>query len=146
MWFYLAARIKEDAVGPAAPPTVVLDLAEADNPFKGLRPFDEADAANFFGHETLIQQLLARMGEGEGLARFLAAVEPSSHTGILNSVDVSPDGRFLCTASGDSSVRLWSIDYQGTVDALCSRLRRDFTAEERAQFGIPQGATCGALS
>jgi len=91
----LAARIKEDAVGPAAaPPTVVLDLAEADNPF----------------------------------------------------VDVSPDGRFLCTASGDSSVRLWSIDYQGTVDALCSRLRRDFTAEERAQFGIPQGATCGALS
>lgn len=47
------------------------------NPFKGLRAFNEADAENFFGRETLIQQLLARLGEGGDLSRFLAVIGPS---------------------------------------------------------------------
>ncbi|MBI1876819.1 MAG: protein kinase [Chloroflexi bacterium] len=55
------------------------------NPYKGLRPFAEADAADFFGRETLIQELLRRMSEvgdpaagvGHELARFLAVVGPS---------------------------------------------------------------------
>ncbi len=47
------------------------------NPFKGLRAFNEADADNFFGRETLIQQLLARLGEGGDLSRFLAVIGPS---------------------------------------------------------------------
>ena len=51
-----------------------LDIA---NPFKGLRAFGEADAENFFGRETLIQQLLARLGEGGDLSRFLAVIGPS---------------------------------------------------------------------
>lgn len=46
-------------------------------PFKGLRAFSETDAPNFFGRETLIQQLLGRMGETEDLHRFLAVIGPS---------------------------------------------------------------------
>jgi hypothetical protein len=51
-----------------------LELA---NPFKGLRAFSEADAENFFGREALVQQLLARLGEGGDLSRFLAVIGPS---------------------------------------------------------------------
>ncbi|MBI5294798.1 MAG: protein kinase [Chloroflexi bacterium] len=47
------------------------------NPFKGLRAFSEADAENFFGRETLVQQLLSRLGEGGDLKRFLAVIGPS---------------------------------------------------------------------
>ena len=50
---------------------------EIANPFKGLRAFNEADADNFFGRETLVQQLLARLGEGGELSRFLAVIGPS---------------------------------------------------------------------
>jgi WD40 repeat protein len=58
---------------------------ELENPYKGLRPFGEADADDFFGRETLVQELLGLMSEvGEpaagarqDLARFLALVGPS---------------------------------------------------------------------
>jgi len=50
---------------------------EIANPFKGLRAFGEADAENFFGRETLVQQLLARLAEGGELSRFLAVIGPS---------------------------------------------------------------------
>lgn len=50
---------------------------EMANPFKGLRAFGEADAENFFGRETFIQQLLMRLGEGGDLRRFLAVIGPS---------------------------------------------------------------------
>lgn len=47
------------------------------NPYKGLRPFEEADAPDFFGREALTQQLLVRLGEGGDLSRFLAIIGPS---------------------------------------------------------------------
>ena len=50
---------------------------EIANPFKGLRAFNESDAENFFGRETLVQQLLARLGEGGELSRFLGVIGPS---------------------------------------------------------------------
>jgi WD40 repeat protein/DNA-binding SARP family transcriptional activator len=43
------------------------------NPYKGLRAFGEADAADFFGRETLTETLVERLRE----ARFLAVVGPS---------------------------------------------------------------------
>jgi WD40 repeat protein/serine/threonine protein kinase len=47
------------------------------NPYKGLRPFFEADAPDFFGREVLTGRVLARLRqEGEG-SRFLAVVGPS---------------------------------------------------------------------
>src|SRR6185369_8137481 len=47
------------------------------NPYKGLRPFQEADADDFFGRQALTQLLLARMQEQVPLSRFLAVVGPS---------------------------------------------------------------------
>ena len=43
------------------------------NPYKGLRAFEETDAADFFGREELIEQLVERLG----MIRFLAVVGPS---------------------------------------------------------------------
>jgi WD40 repeat protein len=48
-----------------------------DNPYKGLRAFQEADAGDFFGRETLTRRLLARLSEAGELARFLAVIGPS---------------------------------------------------------------------
>lgn len=47
------------------------------NPYKGLRPFGEADAADFFGREALTGRLIARLSEPRAEARFLAVVGPS---------------------------------------------------------------------
>ncbi len=48
-----------------------------ENPYKGLRAFQEADADDFFGRESLVDQLLERMkGEGQE-ARFISVVGPS---------------------------------------------------------------------
>ena len=47
------------------------------NPYKGLRPFQEADAGDFFGRDNLTRQLLARLEEQGEASRFLAVVGPS---------------------------------------------------------------------
>ncbi len=52
-------------------------LEEIQNPYKGLRPFQEVDADDFFGRESLVEQLLMRMGERDIAGRFLAVVGPS---------------------------------------------------------------------
>jgi DNA-binding SARP family transcriptional activator/tRNA A-37 threonylcarbamoyl transferase component Bud32 len=54
-------------------------LTEIYNPYKGLRAFQEADAADFFGREALVQQLVDRLdGTAVGReSRFLAVVGPS---------------------------------------------------------------------
>jgi len=50
---------------------------EPENPYKGLRAFQEADADDFFGRDDLIDSLVARM-RGDGVqSRFLAVVGPS---------------------------------------------------------------------
>ncbi|HET9910159.1 MAG TPA: helix-turn-helix domain-containing protein [Anaerolineales bacterium] len=71
-------------------PTYITTLTAADNPYKGLRAFDESDATDFFGREALIQQLLSRIGTGGDLARFLTVVGPSGsgkssvvHAGVI---------------------------------------------------------------
>jgi WD40 repeat protein/serine/threonine protein kinase/DNA-binding SARP family transcriptional activator len=58
-----------------------------ENPYKGLRPFREADAEDFFGRDAMVQRLLARLdsmessasgsGHARGEGRFLAVVGPS---------------------------------------------------------------------
>jgi hypothetical protein len=59
------------ALGPAA--LKVAEGLEARNPYKGLRAFEEADAADFFGREALTDHLVERIGA----TRFLAVVGPS---------------------------------------------------------------------
>jgi WD40 repeat protein/serine/threonine protein kinase len=48
-----------------------------ENPYKGLRAFQEADATDFFGRSALTERLLTRMNYSTGLSRFLAVVGPS---------------------------------------------------------------------
>jgi WD40 repeat protein len=54
---------------------------EPENPYKGLQPFYEVDASDFFGREELVARLLQRIdeepGEGAWMAHFLAVVGPS---------------------------------------------------------------------
>jgi WD40 repeat protein/serine/threonine protein kinase len=56
---------------PAMPST------EVRNPYKGLRPFQEFDAADFFGREEVVAELVARLSEQGDESRFLAVVGPS---------------------------------------------------------------------
>ncbi len=54
-----------------------LYLPEMENPFKGLRPFEEADASDFYGREALVNRLVQRMTQAVNASRFLAVVGPS---------------------------------------------------------------------
>jgi len=69
-------RVMATEINPHITSTSVA-LTAADNPYKGLRAFETLDAADFFGRETLTQQLLARLGESGDLTRFLAVSGPS---------------------------------------------------------------------
>jgi DNA-binding SARP family transcriptional activator/WD40 repeat protein len=60
------------------------------NPYKGLRAFTEADAADFFGRETLVARMLTRLRAGGRDGRFVAVVGASGsgksslvHAGVL---------------------------------------------------------------
>jgi len=51
---------------------------EIRNPYKGLRPFLESDAGDFYGREAFVQRLLERLSLGDDhTARFIAVVWPS---------------------------------------------------------------------
>jgi WD40 repeat protein/DNA-binding SARP family transcriptional activator len=52
-------------------------IGDERNPYKGLRPFTEADAADFFGRRDLVRRLVSRLGEPRADTRFLAVVGPS---------------------------------------------------------------------
>jgi DNA-binding SARP family transcriptional activator len=85
----LAQRVEvaTDALPPGAlaqacrtalePTAIAAPRREERNPYKGLRPFTEADARDFFGREGLIRRLVGRLGEAGPGSRFLAVVGPS---------------------------------------------------------------------
>ncbi len=54
-----------------------VDLPDVYNPYKGLRAFQEADAADFYGRDDLTKTLLKRLIEKHPYSRFLAVVGPS---------------------------------------------------------------------
>jgi WD40 repeat protein/DNA-binding SARP family transcriptional activator len=60
----------------------------------------------------------------------------SGHEAGVENVAFSPDGKTLATVSDDGAARLWDVDYRTTMQYLCSRLLRDFTDDERKQYGI----------
>jgi WD40 repeat protein/serine/threonine protein kinase len=70
----LAAGVRTALKGT---PLVVEPVGGIRNPYKGLRAFLEADAADFFGRETVAKRLLGRLEEPEPTSRFLAVVGPS---------------------------------------------------------------------
>ncbi len=51
--------------------------ADIRNPYKGLRPFLEADAGDFFGREVFVERLLKRLTDPGPSSRFIALVGPS---------------------------------------------------------------------
>lgn len=53
------------------------ELLETKNPYKGLRAFQQADAADFFGRTSMIQQVLDRLQEEVVENNFLAVIGPS---------------------------------------------------------------------
>jgi WD40 repeat protein len=74
---------------------------------------------------------------GQELRRFIG------HTAGVEGVAFSPDGKYLLTGSDDGTAMLWDVDYRTTMNYLCSVLLRDFTDEERAQYGITDNTpTC----
>jgi WD40 repeat protein len=74
----VASGVMDVTAGVVMLEASALEAAEIENPYKGLRAFSEVDAADFFGRETLIQELLGRLGqEKDDLSRFLAVVGPS---------------------------------------------------------------------
>ena len=72
------ARLLTDVISTFGPRTDESPIIGADirNPYKGLRPFLEADAGDFFGREAFIESLLERMSPSAG-ARFIAVVGAS---------------------------------------------------------------------
>ncbi|MFV1962311.1 MAG: BTAD domain-containing putative transcriptional regulator, partial [Acidimicrobiia bacterium] len=52
-------------------------LLDAENPYRGLRPFEEGDASRFFGRERLIERLVARLGHPGPQGRMVTFVGPS---------------------------------------------------------------------
>ncbi|MBC7870339.1 MAG: AAA family ATPase, partial [Chitinophagaceae bacterium] len=52
-------------------------MPDPENPYKGLRAFQQADAADFFGRSQLVERLLDRLNEADESASFLAVVGPS---------------------------------------------------------------------
>ena len=72
--FDLAFR---EALQPDQERTALAAEVELANPYKGLRPFGEADALDFFGRDPLVDRLVARLGETVEGNRFLGVVGPS---------------------------------------------------------------------
>ncbi|MFC5175425.1 protein kinase domain-containing protein [Nocardioides taihuensis] len=68
-----------DAVVAAlrATPSPDLSRIPAHNPYKGLRPFEEPDAADFFGREHLVCHLVERLADESDSSRIVALVGPS---------------------------------------------------------------------
>lgn len=54
-----------------------LELLETKNPYKGLRAFQQADAADFFGRTDMIARVLRRLQEPVAQKNFLAVIGPS---------------------------------------------------------------------
>ena len=77
---YPDAQMMASAFRGALLPTAsrpAMRSSEVRNPYKGLRPFQESDAADFFGREEVVAELVARLSEQGDESRFLAVVGPS---------------------------------------------------------------------
>ncbi|HEX6843657.1 MAG TPA: BTAD domain-containing putative transcriptional regulator, partial [Actinomycetota bacterium] len=70
--FAVAARAALEPLAPTGD-----ERTDDRNPYKGLRPFSEADARDFFGRSALVRRLVEELRASGPRARFLAVVGPS---------------------------------------------------------------------
>ena len=77
MGWQTAVSTPPTTVTTTTPNLTTQELAELENPYRGLRAFTEADAGNFHGRNMLVQELLGMMADGSDLSRFVAVVGPS---------------------------------------------------------------------
>src|SRR5262245_3866377 len=115
----LDADPERDVTIDAERRTIVLDVP-VENPYKGLRAFGEADAADFFGRDALVGRLLERLAEERSLTPRppLPAAGEGQPTFVYEGTDLpfppawgkgmGDGGRFLAvlgpSGSGKSSV------------------------------------------
>jgi hypothetical protein len=71
-----AQELLQELVG-GGQPAELAQVGEVENPYKGLRPFEQTDADQFFGRDRLVDRLVARLGEQGPRGRFIAVVGPS---------------------------------------------------------------------
>jgi serine/threonine protein kinase/ABC-type glycerol-3-phosphate transport system substrate-binding protein len=65
------------AVDAALGTTALTTPVVIENPYKGLHPFEEADAPLFFGRDRIVERLLNRIGDGGHRGRLVVLVGPS---------------------------------------------------------------------
>jgi WD40 repeat protein/serine/threonine protein kinase len=73
----LQASLSNVRAEPVQVDTIFSEIEIVPNPYKGLRAFQESDAANFFGRDSLVRQLINRLNEVSEASRFLAVIGPS---------------------------------------------------------------------
>jgi len=56
------------------------------------------------------------------------------HEGDVNSAAFSPDGRYIVTASSDSTARIYLAHIEDLMELARSRVTRELTPEERRQY------------
>lgn len=71
-----------------------------------------------------------------------AEVRHFTNDNYVASAAFSPDGSAVLIGSVDSNVRLWPTTIEGTIALACSKITRDFTPEERSQYGLGDGLVC----
>ncbi len=63
------------------------------------------------------------------------------HRAPLSSGTFSSDGHMILTSAANEA-HAWGVIPYDSTDYACAHVFRDFTPEERAQYGIPDGPTC----
>ncbi len=73
----LCRQIQSGPASRTAAPQIQPRPAVLANPYKGLHPFQEADAPDFFGRDAAVRRLLSHLKADGPQSRFLAVVGPS---------------------------------------------------------------------
>jgi DNA-binding SARP family transcriptional activator/ABC-type glycerol-3-phosphate transport system substrate-binding protein len=116
------------------------------NPFKGMRPFDEHDAPDFFGRETLIRRLVDRLDEvarGDGLL-VLVGPSGSGKSSVVRAGLVPAIRRGALAGSQGWSVAIM-VPGNRPFDELTAALRRVGVARVRPDHVRRDGGFAEAL-